>query len=708
MFNKTLSVKSLTNSFLFLFFSLIVLLLVYSFVIWIPYAHHNDFVAWSYDHKTQNFPEHNHLVQMGRTLGAYLISFQFSFFDTLQDMMVGRIVSITVAAISMGLFGNLLYRTGISSYAAFLISLMVFMLPGMQIYILWLTNFAPGPVTILVVLIASLLLERGLKIPLQSRTAAFKAYSYIAFSLFIYILTLFIYPANSMFFLVPPLAIFLFEEKIEMPLLVKKLKAYSFVFLVGNIIYYLTHRFLFFPLFGEFLPESARAITTQGGYSFLISTNLESIISKMFLIGNVSLNLWNIFPTHTLSFIVLVVVLLGLKLEISRVTRELSFIPAQLSQNHIFHFVLSIIAFGMLLLVFNIPAILGGGPIQGSYRTLFPFSAIISLVLFKTLKVFYQLFVTEEKINNYLSYSLLTLSIAVGMSVQYNLYTTAQQENMEVAFVRQKIYQWIRSEKEPFRAIDFVRKKELVSFFGLPFHHSSGEFNFPATYGTGQSVITYILKKLDYNKGFPLRKFNDAAERENYYEENQNESKSDNLLIDMNEFYESLFPELILKKEIINKFSSLKKPDNFQSLRLLYPVKVEASGSYPDPVTGYSPEKAFDGITHGLNSSWHSPPPAGNRGWISCKIHESAIIKGFVYTIRDDMTDQAPETIELLGSHNGRSWEKIALLKAGGWVQGESKAFDVDNDKEYNYYKFDFESNNQDFISIVELSLYGL
>jgi hypothetical protein len=69
---------------------------------------------------------------------------------------------------------------------------------------------------------------------------------------------------------------------------------------------------------------------------------------------------------------------------------------------------------------------------------------------------------------------------------------------------------------------------------------------------------------------------------------------------------------------------------------------------------------------------------------------------------------QGPDKCIIEGSNDNKNWKYIDEASQLVWTQGETKRIFVENSEDYMHYKFNFtKKESSDFISIVELKLYG-
>src|ERR1039457_1968009 len=160
----------------------------------------NDYWIWSYNHHQCciYFPETSHLFWIGRPLGALLLNLHFLWFDKARDLSVGRAVSLLFLMGTLGIAATLFQRSlNVGRHTAWALSTLVFLLPASLLYVLWLTNFVPGTLNVFLATLAYFLVDRSYSAHRVSKRRLLAAFGYS-----LLLLSFYIYPPTSYFFLV--------------------------------------------------------------------------------------------------------------------------------------------------------------------------------------------------------------------------------------------------------------------------------------------------------------------------------------------------------------------------------------------------------------------------------------------------------------------------------------------------------------------------
>lgn len=125
---------------------------------------------------------------------------------------------------------------------------------------------------------------------------------------------------------------------------------------------------------------------------------------------------------------------------------------------------------------------------------------------------------------------------------------------------------------------------------------------------------------------------------------------------------------------------------------------------------------AFDG---NANTRWQptfqtSYNPGGEANLIIQFKNKKSIIKQYCITCSsiDGELNRAPKEWSLKGSNNQMDW--VTLDNQGNindWVLSETKTFNIDNNKAYQFYKIDITETNyttHEWVSIFEFKMFGI
>ena len=177
--------------------------IVYSPAFFIEFATHNDYYRWRYNPSLRlfGFPETKILFSIGRPLNALILNLEFRFIKaSVASMSLARFISFLFIPLTawfvVQYFKNELH---IDHKWAFIIAFCIFISPPYQIFVLWLTIFAPGCVAVLLAALSYYMLNKSFANRYTANTSLIfcSIESYLSF-LFI-LASLFIYPPSAMF-----------------------------------------------------------------------------------------------------------------------------------------------------------------------------------------------------------------------------------------------------------------------------------------------------------------------------------------------------------------------------------------------------------------------------------------------------------------------------------------------------------------------------
>jgi len=156
------------------------------------FGFNNDYAIFN----SKEFVETSHLIAIGRPIQAYLLNIQIQYINDMESLKQMRLVIIaTIAGCACIFFKYLSKYLEISLPSAFLLSILIFILPSMAVNSFWVAQSVPGVIPVLLAICA--------KYATKSRVRGIKfAYlpSYIVAFALIFI-GLLIYPPATFFFL---------------------------------------------------------------------------------------------------------------------------------------------------------------------------------------------------------------------------------------------------------------------------------------------------------------------------------------------------------------------------------------------------------------------------------------------------------------------------------------------------------------------------
>ncbi|MHC4743254.1 MAG: discoidin domain-containing protein [Planctomycetota bacterium] len=644
--------KESTVRLFFVFFipSTVFLFLVFSPVLFIPFAHHNDANLWRYDQENSKYYGHENLVKLGRFVQAHLVSFHFSLLDDeLGDLAVSRAVAIAAAAALLAWFSVILHRVGLRKFFAFCLSVWVFTLPGMQLYILWVGNFCPGILTTGFALLSAGFAERLEKPFLPTRQAK-KNLWYFGLSLVFFLIALYTYPPAAMFYLGPTLALVLFGNSDDWKTIRLRVFGNLIIFCTGIFLYFVTHRFI-----APLIDPSIAAPQTLTNYRFSLTGDF---INKAWWFlkehSNICFSLWNIYTNTYLSVAVVLVIIAGF---IPAICRPLG--SGKTSKKYVFE--LLAVVFGLVILS-NTPILAAEGSFT-VFRMSFVYSAMIAIVVGRSV-LGITCILPESLRQRAAEIILFTVMILAGFSAQYNSTTTALNANIELNFIRNQIMQ--QTDPNDTEVSVFVHMlDDDRSFLDLKIFPT--EFNSCATNRIFvRGIVDVALSQLDLEPITIMGIGSDDSDK--VYGR-----APGSVVINMNDLKRDSFER---NKKLVESFTYV----------------VDSSNG---PAFGIS--KAFDGNP---GTFWETSEPRTGKPfphWIEMDFGEHpktiktyALLSGPAQHGIDgsDASGRMPKDWQFQGSNDGKEWTVLDIQKAQTqWQPGEKRAFSCSFPESFRYYR---------------------
>ncbi|MFJ7839916.1 discoidin domain-containing protein [Lysinibacillus sphaericus] len=160
-----------------------------------------------------------------------------------------------------------------------------------------------------------------------------------------------------------------------------------------------------------------------------------------------------------------------------------------------------------------------------------------------------------------------------------------------------------------------------------------------------------------------------------------------------------------------DRIYSLIYSDSFEPLAMTSyttpsPYEITSSGDYS---TSYACWKAFDGKNATYSDSWITTSGAP-LGWIQVNFGTSKVYNQLSFTTRNhtDSNTTAPKEFKILGSFDGVSWTELALIQnQTGWKQNETRIFEFNNLRAYQYYRLQITVANSTSYSAIGELVFG-
>jgi len=269
------------------------LFLVYRPAFLVDFGFHNDYrvrdvLDHSFDTSTirgmLKHLESMHLLYIGRPVNALAFNLHQSFFHSTQDFAWGRAATFFLTVIVALFWYRFLRRqVYLESALALVLTLGVFSLPSMQLYVLWVANFVPGTLNLAIVAAASSLVrpawQKAARMGLGRRRVR------IAAAFLMLQVALFNYPPTALFLLIFLFAFVAFYDgPIEYVERIAKRMIALMVVALGA--YFLLYKGIYFPVMREYWGSEFHSYDPNTyDFSLFLNSNPLNFIGEAVLYG---------------------------------------------------------------------------------------------------------------------------------------------------------------------------------------------------------------------------------------------------------------------------------------------------------------------------------------------------------------------------------------------------------------------------------------
>lgn len=469
----------------------ILFILVSVFALFMPiylnkFGYHNDYRIWEYPHEGianlfLGYPESQHLLGIGRPLGAVLLNLQLFPIHSMQALAVNQYANVAfIACFAVWCFYFFTRYIQISAFFAALLVILIVSLPAMTINSFWVANLVPSLIPLFLALWAQTLLERE-----KPRLA------YVIGILFCGFL---IYPPATFFFATLSFSKFLFGPKRSEKLTLSKLFTEIKIILGSSLAF-----FILLKIYKIFLIKTNFLGFDWRGYyygiklifpQYHLTLGIDPHAKLLQLTQFFSLLISSWFPP--LSSFLLLLVATGLLGILGWILKYNSYLKqtAYLENNPRVGLGL-IFGIGIGLLS-ALPIIVGPAIYEITYRAIFPSSALIPIILVCFMSRWFEVFQRSAP----LTWIGLILFILFFISVTYlsmkRLSLVVERSAQEYSKIESALAKQMRPETTEIRIQRPIIPEADPSWL-------NGDFSLDATSYQMEGIIRATLLELGYD-----------------------------------------------------------------------------------------------------------------------------------------------------------------------------------------------------------------
>ncbi len=454
-----------------------VLCLIYGVVLAIPFAQNDDYYYFAYDNHML-FGRHPQFVffnLVGRQLYNLIAYPMGMMIHDISDFSLVRLLILGIHAVSMTLISRYMITLGVPRLISMLAAVAIFILPGIQVGVLWVT-MAPFAVALLLALISGISV---MKINAEHLTITNfwhrKNLSMFLVPGLLLFVSLFIYQPWAMFFLLPIVACLLFADGAAKNTQ-KKILVAGLLFVLVIAGYFIFQHWIFLPISFYLSPEYAKGFQALGQFKFEVSSDpFSRFISLMPVIYQKGFSLWDIYSGGRVVFWVTLTIVTGGALHLLNLARE------QKYQSMIKIFISS----GVLRLVFllglfaaSIIPVVASAAGHSGYRVILVFSSMVVLLLWWAILSILKMILSKREtlIGGACMVVLFLVVAGASISAIHNDRDSALNNYRELDYIRAKISEHLHNYGKISR-VHFIVPAYGESYMGLP-TLGNGEFNY--------------------------------------------------------------------------------------------------------------------------------------------------------------------------------------------------------------------------------------
>ncbi|MBI4823215.1 MAG: DUF3108 domain-containing protein [Nitrospirae bacterium] len=493
---------------------------VFAFLAYLPafvfeFALHNDYSRFMYKGyyfaPWLQFPETINLILEGRPIGALFLNIQFIFLESISDFTSARLISFLVSIYASLLIAYyLIHRLSLSRLWPLMITFCIVMLPSSQVYIVWATNFVPGALNILLVIVSYMILDKA-----GRYESTFGKLATLTIAQAVFLITLFIYPPTSLSILLFPFMRIVFSEFSSWHE-TRRIVLRDMVFMVSGIaIYFILQKFVILP-FLLTIPSISSSLEYISAlqnpkYHFSLTTDFLDKVRLFYRLSETAISgIWHPIFGIGAGKIIFAIFLAGIIFVTYRFKK--SDTVKSIGKKRTIYWSMQIgLALGVLLLLANTPILLSKGSFV-EYRIFFPYASFIVIAEFGLLYRIRQALGHSRLRHIPLTIGILLVIASFSLTLK-NTLNTAQNANMELNFVRQKV-----------ASADFSHIKRIL-LLRLPWASTLSDkkltYEFSrntANYNPVRGLIHAVLAENNIKQDIPIdvrSKFTDSISIEN-------------------------------------------------------------------------------------------------------------------------------------------------------------------------------------------------
>ena len=631
-------------------------------------------------------------IAAGRPVAMFFIGIQSLVTNKIRDFSWQRFAFFVLTLLSaLFVYYYFTRRLLLNSFFASALVFCIFTLPQSQFFILWAVwSVFAGPALFLAI-ISYFIFDYAWNNYFISRR--WKSYCiYLSISFCVFLISLYDYPVMSLFFLVFSAANILFSKLDEWPKTRIRVINEILFCCFGMATYFISYKIIYLPLVLVIFPHLKDVLPTLGYHSVIISMDIPLKIKQFYIASILSFgSIFHPLFDHISAWFFFLIILVGsvtiLMRYLFRAYKTIKNRTSFPGLNWILQMLLTVI----IILPLSIAPILAVQ--QGfTYRVLFPYFAIIVLIIFWLIQHLSRLFMIKN--SRLASNSAAFFLVAIfGVLAQTYMLNTALSANRELKFIRQKLAATDFSKcsmlicEKPFNRPPAELEGALGEVRGFPVF---GDFPQRHEYdhmATNRTFIVEIIQAVLAEMGINPTSIPISSDEPGLYSSASKEGG--NCLINMNDIVTPVSKDTLVNNQKVKGPIKNIKASKFVVFKLLpqvdgwdrfifYPNFWEETGKFPH--------------------------------WMSVEYNNTRTITEYALKTGpygEDDTGRIPQNWLLQGSNDGDNWAVIDKRSSEtGWKNNEIRVYKIINPAAFRFYRFYCtKGNNSDIIRVDAMAL---